>query len=39
MKNKSALIFIDGTICDDRHRVSLYGTMAFEFCKKYISDL
>lgn len=29
MKSKSALIFIDGTICDDRHRVHLYGTPAF----------
>lgn len=29
MKNKSALIFIDGTICDDRHRLSLYGTEEF----------
>lgn len=28
---KCALIFIDGTICDDRHRLSLYGTS--EFCK------
>lgn len=29
MKNESALIFIDGTICDDRHRIGLYGTAGF----------
>ena len=29
MKNESALIFIDGTICDDRHRINLYGTDGF----------
>ena len=29
MKNESALIFIDGTICDDRHRINLYGTAEF----------
>lgn len=29
MKSESALIFIDGTICDDRHRVHLYGTADF----------
>ena len=29
MKNESALIFIDGTICDDRHRINLYGTADF----------
>lgn len=29
MKTESVLIFIDGTICDDRHRVNLYGTADF----------
>ena len=29
VKNESALIFIDGTICDDRHRINLYGTADF----------
>lgn len=29
MKKESALIFIDGTICDDRHRLNLYGTAGF----------
>lgn len=26
---KSVLVFIDGTICDDRHRINLYGTKEF----------
>ena len=29
MKKESVLIFIDGTICDDRHRINLYGTAEF----------
>ncbi len=29
MKKESVLIFIDGTICDDRHRLNLYGTADF----------
>lgn len=29
VKKESALIFIDGTICDDRHRINLYGTEDF----------
>lgn len=29
MKGKAALIFIDGTICDDRHQLEMRGTQAF----------
>lgn len=38
MKNKSVLIFIDGTICDDRHRINLYGTAAFYSEKNVMND-
>jgi len=35
---KSALIFIDGTICDDRHRVGLYGTAEFNSPTSILAD-
>lgn len=38
MKNESALIFIDGTICDDRHRINLYGTAEFYAEENVMND-
>lgn len=38
MKNESALIFIDGTICDDRHRINLYGTAEFYTEENVMND-
>lgn len=38
MINKSALIFIDGTICDDRHRLNLYGTEEFYAEENVMND-
>jgi len=35
---KGVLVFIDGTICDDRHRVGLYGTDDFYLLKNVLSD-
>lgn len=37
-KNQSVLIFIDGTICDDRHRINLYGTAEFYSEENVIKD-
>lgn len=33
-----ALVFIDGTICDDRHRLPLFGTPAFCADKNILND-
>ncbi|MBD5473324.1 MAG: hypothetical protein HDR20_10690 [Lachnospiraceae bacterium] len=38
MKNESVLIFIDGTICDDRHRINLYGTDEFYSEENVLND-
>lgn len=38
MKNESALIFIDGTICDDRHRFNMYGTAEFYAEENVMND-
>ena len=38
MKDESVLIFIDGTICDDRHRLNLYGTAEFYSEKNVMKD-
>jgi hypothetical protein len=35
---KTILIFIDGTICDDRHRLHLYGTSDFNEDKNVLND-
>lgn len=37
-KKNYALIFIDGTICDDRHRLSFFGTDEFNAPKKILQD-
>lgn len=33
------LVFIDGTICDDRHRLHLYGTSDFNKVEKVLNDI
>ena len=33
------LVFIDGTICDDRHRFSLYGTVEFLSDNEIMKDV
>lgn len=38
MKNESVLVFIDGTICDDRHRINLYGTVEFYSEENVMND-
>lgn len=38
MKDENALVFIDGTICDDRHRISLYGTAGFYSEENVMND-
>lgn len=38
MKNESVLVFIDGTICDDRHRINLYGTAEFYSEENVMND-
>ncbi len=38
MVKKSILVFIDGTICDDRHRVSLYGKPDFFSTQNILND-
>ena len=38
MNNESVLIFLDGTICDDRHRINLYGTAEFYAEKNVMKD-
>lgn len=35
---KSILVFIDGTICDDRHRIALYGTNEFDSPQNMMKD-
>lgn len=35
---KSILVFIDGTICDDRHRLHLYGTSDFNKEENILND-
>ncbi|SHH67666.1 HAD superfamily, subfamily IIIB (Acid phosphatase) [Clostridium collagenovorans DSM 3089] len=33
------LVFIDGTICDDRHRLQLYGTSHFNQVENILNDI
>ena len=35
---KAILVFIDGTICDDRHRLHLYGTSDFNKAENILND-
>ena len=35
---KGALVFIDGTICDDRHRLGLFGTNGFYLPANVLAD-
>jgi uncharacterized HAD superfamily protein len=35
---KAILVFIDGTICDDRHRLHLYGTPDFNKDENILND-
>lgn len=36
---KAVLVFIDGTICDNRHRVPLYGTDSFNSEENIMKDI
>ncbi len=36
---KEILVFIDGTICDDRHRLYLYGTSEFNKADNVLNDV
>jgi uncharacterized HAD superfamily protein len=36
---KTILVFIDGTICDDRHRLHLYGTSDFNNDANILNDI
>lgn len=36
---KAILVFIDGTICDDRHRLHLYGTSDFNKVENILNDI
>lgn len=38
MKTKAILVFIDGTICDTRHRNDLFGTDAFSLDENILKD-
>lgn len=38
MKDESVLVFIDGTICDDRHRIHLFGTAEFYSEENVMND-
>lgn len=35
----SVLVFIDGTICDQRHRIYLYGTPNFNLDDNILNDI
>ena len=39
MKSAAVLIFIDGTICDDRQRIALFGTEEFYNEHNVMSDI
>ena len=38
LKDESVLVFIDGTICDDRHRIHLFGTAEFYSEENLMND-
>lgn len=38
LKTKAILVFIDGTICDTRHRNDLFGTDAFSLDENILKD-